>query len=97
MKYGARNNIVGRVTAIKKGSLMCQVDVGVKGPIDLSSVMTLESLKGLGLKKGDTALRTFVNDVLEASYADGTWKKAFDATVGKSGTAAPTPPAVNRY
>ena len=52
---------------------------------------------GIGLKKGDTALRTFVNDVLEASYADGTWKKAFDATVGKSGIAAPTPPAVNRY
>ena len=54
MKYGARNAIVGKVRKIKKGSLMCQVDVGVKGGIDLSSVMTLDSLKELGVKKGDT-------------------------------------------
>ena len=54
MKYGARNNIVGKITRIKKGSLMCQVEVGVKGPVGLSSVMTLDSLKGLGVKKGDT-------------------------------------------
>jgi glutamate transport system substrate-binding protein len=52
---------------------------------------------GIGLKKGDTALRTFVNDVLEASYADGSWKKAFDDTVGKSGQDAPEPPKVDRY
>jgi glutamate transport system substrate-binding protein len=52
---------------------------------------------GIGLKKGDTALRTFVNDVLEASYADGSWKAAYEATVGKSGQAAPTPPEVDRY
>jgi glutamate transport system substrate-binding protein len=52
---------------------------------------------GIGLKKGDTALRTFVNDVLEATYADGSWKAAYDKTVGKSGAPAPTPPAVNRY
>jgi glutamate transport system substrate-binding protein len=38
-----------------------------------------------------------VNDVLEESYKDGSWKKAYDSTVGKSGQAAPEPPAVNRY
>jgi len=52
---------------------------------------------GIGLKKGDTALRTFVNDVLDASYKDGSWKEAYDDTVGKSGEEAPEPPAVNRY
>jgi glutamate transport system substrate-binding protein len=52
---------------------------------------------GIGLKKGDTELRTFVNDVLDATYADGTWKTAFDKTVGKSGQPAPTPPPLNRY
>jgi glutamate transport system substrate-binding protein len=52
---------------------------------------------GVGLKKGDTALRTFVNDVLDASYKDGSWKEAYDDTVGKSGEEAPEPPAVNRY
>ncbi len=53
MKVGARNRIVGKVTQIKKGSLMSIVHVGVSGPADMASVMTIESLKELGLKKGD--------------------------------------------
>lgn len=52
---------------------------------------------GIGLKKGDTALRTFVNEVLEKSYETGAWKSAFEKTVGKSGTAAPSPPSLDRY
>ncbi|MEZ5409516.1 MAG: glutamate ABC transporter substrate-binding protein [Acidimicrobiales bacterium] len=52
---------------------------------------------GIGLKKGDTELRDFVNDVLEQSYDDGSWKDAFDRTVGQSGQEAPTPPPVDRY
>jgi molybdopterin-binding protein len=53
MKYGARNQIVGTVKAIKKGTIMCQVAVGVDKPVELTSVMTLDSLDDLGLKKGD--------------------------------------------
>lgn len=53
MKYGARNQIVGKVSAIKKGSLMGQVTVEVKGPCRMSSVLTLDSIRELGLKKGD--------------------------------------------
>ena len=53
MKYGARNQIVGKVKGIKKGSLMCQVEVAVDHPVVLTSVMTLDSLKDLALKKGD--------------------------------------------
>ena len=53
MKYGARNKIEGIVTRIKKGGLMAQVDVDVpKGAVH-SSVLTLDSLKDLKLKKGD--------------------------------------------
>jgi len=52
---------------------------------------------GIGVKKGDTAFRAFVNDTLDKAYADGSWKKAWDATAGKTGQAAPTPPPVNRY
>lgn len=55
MKYGARNAIVGKVTGIKKGSLMCQVSLKVGGPVTLTSVMTLDSLKAMGLKQGSTA------------------------------------------
>lgn len=53
MKYGARNNVVGKVAEIKKGSLMCQVKVSVAGPIDITSVMTLDTLADLGVKNGD--------------------------------------------
>src|SRR5437870_1809675 len=54
MKYGARNNVVGKVAEIKKGSLMSQVKVSVDGPIDITSVMTLDTLADLGVKKGDS-------------------------------------------
>ena len=38
----------------KRGSLMCQVKVNVDGPIDITSVMTLDTLADLGVKKGDS-------------------------------------------
>ncbi len=55
MKYGARNQLVGKVTGIKKGSLMCQVTLQIPAAAMMSSVMTIDSLKELGLKKGDKA------------------------------------------
>jgi molybdopterin-binding protein len=53
MKYGARNQLVGKVTGIKKGGLMCEVKLDIPSGSNMSSVMTLDSLKELGLKKGD--------------------------------------------
>ncbi|WP_069160140.1 glutamate ABC transporter substrate-binding protein [Nocardia altamirensis] len=52
---------------------------------------------GVGLKKGDKELRDKVNTAIEEMISDGSWKKAFDATVGASGYQAPEPPKVNRY
>ena len=53
---------------------------------------------GIGLTKGDTEFRNFINDVLEQSYEDGTWADAWDRTAGAiSGQEAPEPPAVDRY
>jgi glutamate transport system substrate-binding protein len=52
---------------------------------------------GIGLKKGDTEFRNFINDTLDKIYQDGRWKAAWDATAGKVATETPTPPAVNRY
>jgi glutamate transport system substrate-binding protein len=52
---------------------------------------------GVGLKKGDDAFRSFVNDRLEAIVKSGEWKKAFDATIGTAGEKAPEPPKVDRY
>jgi glutamate transport system substrate-binding protein len=53
---------------------------------------------GIGLKKGDTDFRNFINDVLEKSYEDGSWADAWDRTAGKiTGQEAPQPPNVDRY
>jgi glutamate transport system substrate-binding protein len=52
---------------------------------------------GIGLKKGDTEFRNFINDTLEKLEQDGRWKAAWDATAGKVATETPTPPAIDRY
>ena len=52
MKYGARNQLVGRIVEIKKGALMCQVKVKVPADSTVCSVMTLDSLEDLGVKEG---------------------------------------------
>lgn len=51
---------------------------------------------GIALAHDDDKFRSFVNDVLEQSFGDGTWKKLWDATAGTVlGDAHP--PLVNRY
>jgi len=52
MKYGARNQLVGEVVEVKKGTLMCQVRVKVPAEATMSSVMTLDSLEDLNIHKG---------------------------------------------
>ena len=52
MKFGARNQLTGTVTSIKKGGVMCQVKLDVSAG-QMESVMTLDSLAELGLKPGD--------------------------------------------
>ena len=52
---------------------------------------------GIGIKRGDDAFRSFINDRLDAIYANGDWARAFEATLGKLGIPVPTPPRVDRY
>ncbi len=54
MKFGARNQLTGKVTAIQKGGVMCQVKLEINVPAAMSSVMTLDSLDDLGIKVGDS-------------------------------------------
>ena len=53
MKYGARNQLVGEVTDIKEDAVMCEVKLKIVSGDAMESVMTMESLKDLGIKKGD--------------------------------------------
>lgn len=55
MKVGARNNLTGEVVAIKRGGVMGEVTVKLKlaAGASMSSVMTLNSIDEMKLKKGD--------------------------------------------
>ena len=52
---------------------------------------------GIGLKKGDEAFRTFLNNRLQTLYDNGQWKTAYEATLGKLGLPTPPPPPIDRY
>jgi len=52
---------------------------------------------GVGLKIDDKALRDAINDALKAHEDNGDWAKAYAATLGLSGAAAPQVPALERY
>jgi glutamate transport system substrate-binding protein len=53
---------------------------------------------GIGVQKDDDEFRDFINDVLEQSFADGSWAEAWDRTAGAiTGEPAPEPPSVDRY
>ena len=54
MKTGARNNLIGKITEIKKGDIMCQVKFEIPASSLMSSVMTVDSLNALDIKEGDT-------------------------------------------
>lgn len=51
---------------------------------------------GIGLALDDTEFRNWINDVLEAAYADGRWVAAWEGTAGAV-LETPQPPAVDRY
>ena len=53
MTLGARNQLAGEVTEIKRGGVMGQVRVRVAGGAMMESVMTLDSIDDLKLKVGD--------------------------------------------
>jgi glutamate transport system substrate-binding protein len=44
---------------------------------------------GIGLKKNDTAGCNKINDILKTAATDGSYKAAWESTLGKSGKAAP--------
>ncbi|MBL0062156.1 MAG: TOBE domain-containing protein [bacterium] len=53
MKYGAKNKINARVTEVKKGDIMSQVNLEIDAKAAMSSVMTTDSLNELDIKPGD--------------------------------------------
>lgn len=52
---------------------------------------------GIGLSKGDTALRLALDEAVVAHERNGDWRRAYAATLGLSGVPAPAAPPVDRY
>jgi len=56
MKISARNQFAGTVTAIKPGTVDCEVILRLEDGLDLAAVITRESVETLGLSIGGEAL-----------------------------------------
>ncbi len=67
-----------------------------EGEFKIAGVPFTEEPYGIGLQKDDTEFRNWINDVLEASYADGRYEAAWNATAG---AVLPfvSPPTPDRY
>jgi molybdopterin-binding protein len=55
MKLSARNQIKGKVVAIKKGATTSHVRVDIGKGVVITASITNEAVADLGLKKGDAA------------------------------------------
>ena len=53
MRFGARNQISGKVVSIQRGDVMSLVKFEVTTPAQMASVITTESVGELDLKVGD--------------------------------------------
>jgi molybdate transport system regulatory protein len=52
MKLSARNQVKGRVTAVRTGSIMAEVDVAIE-PAEMTATITRGSVEHLEIKEGD--------------------------------------------
>lgn len=108
-KYGAEPVEFGKYTDCVKQLLDGQVDAmttddailkgyAAERPTKLKVVGETfsEEPYGIGMKKGDKALQDAVLDAVEAHQKDGSYKKAYDATLGLSGSKFEEPPALER-
>ncbi|MDI9369414.1 MAG: TOBE domain-containing protein [Synergistaceae bacterium] len=61
MRLSARNQIKGRVTAIKEGAVEAQVTVDIGGQ-SIVSVITVDSVKNLGIAVGSEVVAVIKAD-----------------------------------
>ena len=55
MKTSARNNLKGTVVEVKAGDVNAQVKVDIGGGNVVTSVITMDSVRDLGIKEGGDA------------------------------------------
>lgn len=62
MRLSARNQIRGKVTAIKEGAVEAQVTLDIGGGNTVVSVVTVDSVKSLGIVVGGEAIAVIKAD-----------------------------------
>ncbi|RLP77851.1 glutamate ABC transporter substrate-binding protein [Mycetocola tolaasinivorans] len=73
----------GKVVAVSTDNvILAGLAAKNEGEFKLAGDLFTEEPYGIGLKKGDTAFKDFINKTLEDSYTDGAYKKAWDKTAG---------------
>ncbi|WP_446898663.1 TOBE domain-containing protein [Clostridium sp. LBM24168] len=55
MKISARNQLEGKIVKIKEGAVNAEVIIDLGGGKSVCSIITMDSLKNLGLKVGSEA------------------------------------------
>ncbi|WP_030563053.1 glutamate ABC transporter substrate-binding protein [Streptomyces aureocirculatus] len=105
-KYGAKVTELSKYSECVAQMLNNQVDAVTtddailmgyaaqnKGKLKVVGETFSDEPYGVGLKKGDAALQKAVADAIKAHQANGDYKKAFEATIGISGSKYQEPPA----
>ena len=88
----------GRVVAVSTdNTILAGLVQSSNGAFKLVKAPFSNEPYGIGLKKGDDAFRSFINDRLDQIEKSGDWGTAFKNTLGKIGLDTPTPPAIDRY
>lgn len=87
----------GRVDAVSTDNVILLGFIAEDPTLKLVGVPFTKEPYGIGLKKGDTVFRNWINDQIDAMAKDGSYAKAWTATAGKTGVAAPTAPKPDRY
>jgi len=88
----------GRVDAVSTDeSVLAGVVAAGGGDFKLVGAPFSDEPWGIGLTKGDTGFRSFLDDRLDAMVKQGEWARAYADTLGRLGLKTPVPPAVDRY
>ena len=56
MKLSARNQLIGKVIAIKKGAVAAQVKIDIGGGNTITSTVTVDAVEDLGLNEGSDVI-----------------------------------------
>lgn len=77
------------------GTILAGLAAQHEGELKVVGEEFSEERIGVGYQKDQTDVCEWINGVLEEAYDDGSWKEAFELTLGPSGVETPEPPALD--